>query len=589
MISGRIKHQFQRAATLKHAGRFFCAAVLTVIPAGLSATPASAQTIQVSPPALTATVAKGQTPTFNLTLKKSDAAQHIWEPKASVPWIWLTPNYGSSNTITTEQDIVKVVIQTASMKVGPNSGLVYIWDTSPNGSRLISVPVLVTVTQQQATSPPPPPPPAPPASAPVVKKPTPPAPPPPPVSPPPAPPSPPPAPTPTAPPALKSDITAFPAALAATVAKGQSATLILNLQKTGTAQHIWEPKTSVPWLWLTPGYGSSNTITTELDQVKVTVNTASLALGNNTAYVYIWDTGSGRSRLITIPVMITVTATGTAPPPPPPPPAAPAPAPPAPPAVVQKPTPPPPPPSPVSPPPAPPAQPTTPPPPASPSLTSNITASPAALTATVAKGQSTTLTLNLQKAGATQHIWEPKTSVTWIALSPGYGSANTITTELDQLQVTVHTANLPLGTNSGVVYVWDTGSGASRLITVPVSINVVASGTTPPPPSSPPASPTPIGSVTPPPPPPAPPSPPPAPSNGIATLTWSANTEADLAGYKLYVGTKSGVYSQVLSVGKGTAYSITLQKGTTYFFSLTAYDKTGNESARSVEVSRSIY
>jgi hypothetical protein len=215
-------------------------------------------------------------------------------------------------------------------------------------------------------------------------------------------------------------------------------------------------------------------------------------------------------------------------------------------------------------------------------LSSTITAFPAALSATVVKGQSTTLTLNLQKTGTTQHVWEPKTSVAWVTLSPAYGSSNTITTELDTVRVTVNSSSMPLGTNSGLVYIWESGPGVSRLISVPLTVTVSQTGTTTPPPPPPPP---PIGGVTPPP----PPSPPPSPTNGIATVTWSANGEADLAGYKLYVGTSSGIYNRTVDVGKVTSYSISLPKGVTYFFAVTAYDSSGNESVRSAELSRSLF
>ena len=62
-----------------------------------------------------------------------------------------------------------------------------------------------------------------------------------------------------------------------------------------------------------------------------------------------------------------------------------------------------------------------------------------------------------------------------------------------------------------------------------------------------------------------------------------------MAGYRLYVGTASGVYSQNIDVGKATSYAITLPKGVTYFFAVTAYDNSGNESARSGEQSRSLF
>ena len=356
--------------------------------------------------------------------------------------------------------------------------------------------------------------------------------------------------------ALAQNIQASPAALSATVVKGQSATLTLNLQKAGTAQHVWEPKTSVGWISLSPGYGSSNTITTERDQLRLTINSSAMALGTHSGVVYIWESGPGVSRMTSVPVNVTVSQTGTTTPPSAPPL------------------------TPTSPPPASPP-PASPPPPPTSSLNSRITAFPAALSATVVKGQSTTLTVNLQKTGPAQHVWEPKTSVTWISMSPGYGSSNTITTERDTIRVSINSSGMPLGTNSGMVYIWESGPGVSRVITVPVTVTVSQTGTTTPP-SSPP---TPVGGVTPPPPPP----PPPPPTNRIATVTWGANGEADLGGYKLYVGTSSGVYSRTLDVGKVTSYSISLPKGVTYFFAVTAYDKSGNESRRSSEVSKSLY
>ncbi len=71
-----------------------------------------------------------------------------------------------------------------------------------------------------------------------------------------------------------------------------------------------------------------------------------------------------------------------------------------------------------------------------------------------------------------------------------------------------------------------------------------------------------------------------------ATLQWAANSESDLAGYKMYQGTTSGSYGLSADVGKVTTYTASnLQTGLTYYFSLTAYDTSGNESLPSIEVS----
>ncbi len=81
---------------------------------------------------------------------------------------------------------------------------------------------------------------------------------------------------------------------------------------------------------------------------------------------------------------------------------------------------------------------------------------------------------------------------------------------------------------------------------------------------------------------------------GLATLTWNApatNTDGtpltDLSGYKIYYGTASGNYSQTIDVGGITSSTVSnLTDGTTYYFAVTAYDTSGNESAYSNEVSK---
>lgn len=67
-------------------------------------------------------------------------------------------------------------------------------------------------------------------------------------------------------------------------------------------------------------------------------------------------------------------------------------------------------------------------------------------------------------------------------------------------------------------------------------------------------------------------------------VAWTANTEADLAGYKVYWGTTSGTYTNSLNVGNVTSYTIPgLTEGTRYYITVTAYDTDGNESAKSIE------
>lgn len=71
-----------------------------------------------------------------------------------------------------------------------------------------------------------------------------------------------------------------------------------------------------------------------------------------------------------------------------------------------------------------------------------------------------------------------------------------------------------------------------------------------------------------------------------ATVSWNANTESDLSGYKIYHGLDSGLYNENIDVGNVTSYVVSgiLSNRTTYFV-VTAYDFSGNESPFSEEVS----
>jgi hypothetical protein len=69
------------------------------------------------------------------------------------------------------------------------------------------------------------------------------------------------------------------------------------------------------------------------------------------------------------------------------------------------------------------------------------------------------------------------------------------------------------------------------------------------------------------------------------TLAWDANTETDLAGYRLYYGTSSRSYGSPISVGTTTTYTMQNLSPGTYFFTVTAYNTSGAESGYSNEVS----
>ncbi len=72
-----------------------------------------------------------------------------------------------------------------------------------------------------------------------------------------------------------------------------------------------------------------------------------------------------------------------------------------------------------------------------------------------------------------------------------------------------------------------------------------------------------------------------------AQLSWDANTESDLTGYKVYVGTVPGIYDQTFDAGNIPSYVVTELGLGTYYFSVTAYDNGGLESGFSNEVSKS--
>lgn len=161
-------------------------------------------------------------------------------------------------------------------------------------------------------------------------------------------------------------------------------------------------------------------------------------------------------------------------------------------------------------------------------------------------------TVTITNTGGGTLTWTISDDAPWLSVTPTSG---TTTTEADTLTATVNIGGLAAGTYNGAITIAATGATNSPR-TIPVSLTLSAS------------------------------------TAGSATLTWSANTESDLAGYKIYRATASGAYgAPVAMIEKSTsAYVVTgLQRGTTYFFVVTAYDTAGNESAFSNEVSKSVY
>lgn len=174
----------------------------------------------------------------------------------------------------------------------------------------------------------------------------------------------------------------------------------------------------------------------------------------------------------------------------------------------------------------------------------SLTASPNSVSYTATQGAAnpSAQTITISSNGT----WSASDGASWLLLSPTTGSRNgTIT-------ASVNTASAVRGNNSTTITV--TSGGITKTVNVTLTLN--------------------------------------APSSSSVTLTWNANTESDLAGYKVYRATSSGAYGAPIATiqSNTTSYIATgLQFGTTYFFVVTAYDIAGNESAYSNEVSKSIF
>ncbi|MBS0184052.1 MAG: fibronectin type III domain-containing protein [Nitrospira sp.] len=174
----------------------------------------------------------------------------------------------------------------------------------------------------------------------------------------------------------------------------------------------------------------------------------------------------------------------------------------------------------------------------------SLTASPNSVTykATQGAANPSAQTITINSNGP----WSASDGASWLSLSPTSGSKNgTIT-------ASVNTANATQGNNATTITV--KSGGITRTVNVALTMN--------------------------------------ASSSSSVTLTWNANTERDLAGYRVYRATSSGTYGAPIATIQGNMpnYIATgLQFGTTYFFVVTAFDIAGNESAYSNEVSKSIF
>ena len=159
-------------------------------------------------------------------------------------------------------------------------------------------------------------------------------------------------------------------------------------------------------------------------------------------------------------------------------------------------------------------------------------------------------TFNLSNPTGGTLTWTLTKSASWLGLNVASG---TTTTEIDAVAASASTSGLAAGTYSTAIVVAASGSSNSPQ-TIPVTLTL-----------NPPTS------------------------NGTASLIWDPNTDTNLAGYNVYIGTQPGIYGPPISIGLNASYTVgSLTGGKTYYFSVTAFDSNGNESQHSAEVSKLI-
>jgi hypothetical protein len=181
-----------------------------------------------------------------------------------------------------------------------------------------------------------------------------------------------------------------------------------------------------------------------------------------------------------------------------------------------------------------------------------FTVSPTALTFHVVQGATNqpSQTLSVFRDSSKQATLSDSDNASWLTVSP----ATTSITSTAQLTVAASTSELAAGTYNGTITI---KVGKRSSTKVPVTLIVSP--------------------------------PPPPPTATTATLAWNPVTDPTLGGYNVHVGTASGHYTRTITVGNLTSYTVdSLTTGTTYYFTVTAYNSAG-ESSPSNEVSKSIY
>ncbi len=71
-------------------------------------------------------------------------------------------------------------------------------------------------------------------------------------------------------------------------------------------------------------------------------------------------------------------------------------------------------------------------------------------------------------------------------------------------------------------------------------------------------------------------------------LAWNANSDSNLAGYRVHYGTASAPYKYLVDAATPTATIPGLENGVTYTFAVTAYNTAGVESEYSTPLSYTV-
>ena len=75
---------------------------------------------------------------------------------------------------------------------------------------------------------------------------------------------------------------------------------------------------------------------------------------------------------------------------------------------------------------------------------------------------------------------------------------------------------------------------------------------------------------------------------GEARVAWDAKTEPEIVGYKIYYQGVTHSDLRSIDVGNVTTYTVTGLDPDTYYFCVTAYDTSGNETGCSTVVSKTL-